>query len=76
MGIPVCYGDKIGMIKRGGSSRNGKLPDTLVEVIFLRLTGDKSVFDYLYSSQDSMVGVGEVKNIVSINGKPLCDWSL
>lgn len=76
MGIPVRYGDKIGMIKRGGNSRNGRLPDKFVEVIFLRLAGDKSVFNYLYSSQDSVVGVGDVKNIVLINGKPLSDWSL
>ncbi len=66
------YGDKVEFIRQGGNSRNGKLPNKLITVFFVRWEIDtKSVFSYIYSKEEPRhVYEALTSSVVLVNGKP------
>lgn len=63
------YQDKIVMVKRGGSSRNGPEPDRLIAVTFVRIANEPpGYFEYLHSPADNAIGKGKIDDIVTVNG--------
>lgn len=64
------YLDEVEYIRRGGRGRNGRLPDKLEKVFFLRHEEDDT-FAFLYTKDNNYIGYGKVCDIISVNGTPL-----
>ncbi len=66
------YGDRMEIIKQGGNSSNGYLPDKLITVFFVRWETDtKSLFSYTYTKEDPRyVTKAFTTDVVLVNGKP------
>lgn len=63
------YDDKITMIQRGGSGRYGKIPDKVIDVIFLKMANEDGKFEFLYPNDVlRRVGQGNVNDIITVNG--------
>ena len=61
------YGDTITYIRKGGNSRNGKLPDRLETALFVRAEGAVITLRY---SESSEVFQCNLDNVVLVSGVP------
>lgn len=62
------YQDKITYIRRGGSSKSGKVSDRVEDVIFVREDGDSFLFIY---PDNPCIGKGKIADILTVNGHPV-----
>lgn len=66
------YNDQITMIRRGGSGKHGKIPDSLMDVIFIKLHETDGLFIFLYPNDPQRrLGQGYVNDIITVNNEPI-----
>jgi len=64
------------MIRRGGSCRNGKLPDRIIDAIFVRFSNEDGRFEFLYPGDElRRISVGYVDDIIAVNDEPILSKS-